>query len=363
MIGSNSFLGCLAAVALVASLVLPAQANERLAGIKGLDDRILVESKEYPWRAIARFNHQGSFCTATLIGPALALTAAHCMFDSPAEGWKKPENIHLLFGYHQGEWVIEGKVKDYTVPKDYVPQPLATPGRYRSGPDWAVLELTEAIGNVTGWMGISALNNSGLSALASKGQALAQAGYSRDKSHRLTVNLPCALPSIDHARKTIRHTCDTVGGDSGSPIFTWQPDGFRIVGIHVATARTPTRTWGIAVPSVNYAEAVAAKNPPNPQPPAVEAPSGEKTARQLLKRMGEDVSDLSMAIKRHQMRNGLDATGQPSVALLGRLINAQKWVEPKSNLPTYDSLQELLNSTRVGRGTTLSTKPPIPPSE
>ncbi|MGB0670526.1 MAG: trypsin-like serine peptidase [Rhodospirillales bacterium] len=326
-----------------------ASATERLKGIKGADDRILVDSTEYPWRAIARFNHQGSFCTATLIGPALALTAAHCLFDSPEKGWKKPENIHLLFGYQRGSWIAEGRVKDYTVPRDYVPRALAEVRDYRSAPDWAVLVLVEPVGEATGWMGVAPLTNDDLSAIRKSGQALVQAGYSKDKSHILTVNVPCPLNRIDSQRQTIRHTCDAVPGDSGSPIFTYTKDGFRVAAIHVATATTNTGTWGIAVPTLNYLDAVMAHKPPLPRPPSVDAPPGEATARQLLERMGEPFSDLSLAIRRFEAKQGLTQTGKASPDLLGHLLNAQQWVAPKKALPSYSDLQKLLDSTRVGR--------------
>ena len=50
----------------------------QLRGIKGDDDRVLIEKYQYPWSAIGRLNSEiGGFCSATLIAPELILSAAH----------------------------------------------------------------------------------------------------------------------------------------------------------------------------------------------------------------------------------------------------------------------------------------------
>ncbi len=54
----------------------------RHSGIKGADDRKLVEPTANPWSTIGRVNREtGGFCTGTLVGPRHVLTAAY--WDSP----------------------------------------------------------------------------------------------------------------------------------------------------------------------------------------------------------------------------------------------------------------------------------------
>ena len=74
--------GCLRLLTALALLLTSVQGaaaeNRRIPGIKGDDDRVLVETGDYPWGAIGRLNNTlGPFCSGTLIGPRRVLTAAH----------------------------------------------------------------------------------------------------------------------------------------------------------------------------------------------------------------------------------------------------------------------------------------------
>ncbi|MEK9722387.1 MAG: trypsin-like serine protease [Rhodospirillaceae bacterium] len=52
-----------------------------MPGIKGADDRELIRTADYPWRAVGRVNKRtGGHCTGTLIAADQVLTAAHCLW-------------------------------------------------------------------------------------------------------------------------------------------------------------------------------------------------------------------------------------------------------------------------------------------
>jgi len=199
-----------------------------LLGIKGEDDRRLEETAAYPWGAIGRLNmEENGFCTAALIGPDVGLTAAHCLWQKKRQKWMPPHRVHFLAGYRRGEWIDHATVKSFHISPSYDPQNRKAASHIQH--DWAVLRLNRPIGDKVGSL---ALSTGGYG-----GQPLTQAGYSQDKAHILSVNEQCRVLGGERAYTLLYHYCDTVSGDSGSPLF------YRVAGIpyishiHVATVR------------------------------------------------------------------------------------------------------------------------------
>ena len=95
------------AALLVAGLGVSAQGEDLVAlkkrllpGIKGEDNRQIVDSSDYLWSAIGPVNTRiGGFCTGTVIGPRDVLTAAHCLWNKRTKSWLVPEAINFLAGY------------------------------------------------------------------------------------------------------------------------------------------------------------------------------------------------------------------------------------------------------------------------
>lgn len=64
--------------------------------------------------SIGKLNVSGvGSCTAVLVGPSLALTAAHCLYGKRQGRWAQPGSVHLLLGYSRGEYAFHTRASSY----------------------------------------------------------------------------------------------------------------------------------------------------------------------------------------------------------------------------------------------------------
>ncbi len=181
----------------------------------GRDDRQLMDSSRAPWRAIGQLVGPSSSCTGTLVDDSLVLTAAHCVTDYHS-GQAAPSDVRFYAGLQAGRYQAMATATEIVVAPGYTAR--ARPdGDVRD--DWAFVVLDQPIGAATGTIPVYALRSDDLYYLAQNSWGrVDQAGYSSDRPEGLTGHLDCRIENY-HTAGWVEHNCDTVPGDSGSPLI------------------------------------------------------------------------------------------------------------------------------------------------
>lgn len=193
--------------------------------IIGPDNRIRINATaSYPWRAICALkitaaNGRRFIGTGWLVSPRTVITAGHCVFMHNEGGWAR--SIEVIPGLNDAAR----------------PFNAASSGTFHSVTGWTqsrnrdndygaiILPANARLGDRTGWFGFATRDNAFLQAAA-----LNLSGYPGDKGGNQQWFMAQRTKSV--SSRVITYDIDTMGGQSGSPVWVLQNGSRYAVGIH-----------------------------------------------------------------------------------------------------------------------------------
>lgn len=206
------------------ALALPGVSRDDIRLFFGHDDReyIISEQKHFPWAAIGVLEMQsGVTCTATLISPDTVLTAGHCFWMN---GKKQDHPVTFLAGKYK-----ETFIASYKAGQVMMDPAFARGLTYRGDDvyidpkiahlDVALVKVHLSAGKAPEPFPIFKGDKAALHKLLDQAKwRVTQAGYAADRDKVLTAHRQCRLTKINK-NLTLYHQCDTLSGDSGSPVW------------------------------------------------------------------------------------------------------------------------------------------------
>lgn len=201
----------------------PPVTPDALEIVHGSDDRVRVGvTTAYPFRTICQLeitapNGKSYIGSGAFIGPRVVLTAGHCVFMHADGGWAR--QIRVIPG-RNGTTAPFGSAIGTSF------RSVLGWTRDRDGDhDYAVIVLPTRLGATVGWMGLANLSLASL-----LGLNVNNSGYPGDKPYGTqwwNANNVLAVTG-----RRLYYRIDTMGGQSGSPVWRFKDGQRHIVGIH-----------------------------------------------------------------------------------------------------------------------------------
>ncbi len=193
-----------------------------LAGAAAAQERRMLDADEaVPFRGVGRLNVAGArFCTATLVAPDEALTAAHCLFHPRTRAPVPASELRFVAGLRLGETAAVRRVAEAAVHPDF---------RFDGAADLAGVQADLALLRLARPVPADAATPIGPGGFAPDGGPLTIVSYARDRAQAPSIEAPCGVVATFGAGAAL--DCTVNFGASGAPVLQGEGAGVHLVGV------------------------------------------------------------------------------------------------------------------------------------
>ncbi len=231
----------------------PTPNDEQQLLLFGHDDRHPVATDSTPWSAVTQIETaEQDLCSGMLIAPQWVVSSGHC-FLTPDHHQQAALLVRFAGQPHAS--MCPDRV---LLPRELAAGLTAEGESFIISPaasrlDIALLHLPSPPQGITPVPLWSGDRHSLQQALQQQGYLVSQGGYPQDSLETLLVHSRCQIRNLT-TQGILEHRCDTLPGDSGSPLLLPTRQGWRVIGIQ-SSAPDPANRWradnlALAIPTV-----------------------------------------------------------------------------------------------------------------